>query len=55
MVLVKVIFNILVDNKLTNSQTAPFRKVKGYNLKKINDYIEKYKDSKRLQLRSQYC
>ena len=36
----------LVDNKLSNSQTAPFRKVKGYNLKKINDYIEKYKEVK---------
>ena len=32
----------LIDNKLTNSQTAPFRKVKGYDLKKINDYIAQY-------------
>ena len=32
----------LIDNKLTNSQTAPFRKVKGYDLKKINDYMAQY-------------
>lgn len=32
----------LIDNKLTNSQTAPFRKVKGYDLKKINDYMTQY-------------
>lgn len=39
----------LVDNKLSNSQTLPFRKIKGYDLKKINDYITKYNEVKDYQ------
>lgn len=36
----------LLENKLKNSTTAPYRKVKGYQLTKMLDYIEKYKEVK---------
>lgn len=36
----------LLENKLDNDTTAPFRKVSGYKITKMLDYIEKYKDVK---------
>ncbi|MFR8651136.1 MAG: D-alanyl-D-alanine carboxypeptidase family protein, partial [Faecalibacillus sp.] len=32
----------LIDKKLKNNQTAPYRKVKGYHLKKMEEYIAQY-------------
>ncbi|MDD8049006.1 MAG: M15 family metallopeptidase [Thomasclavelia sp.] len=36
----------IIDNSLTAKQTAPYRKVKGYELSNMSAYIEKYKEVK---------